>query len=386
MRLLIFLDTDHVSGPARLAIDFARRAMELGHEPLMLGLVRGPRRTPTVFTEAAEAAGLRVDLLHERFRFDPRVVGQFRRLLSAFRPDVYQSHGYKGSALGRVAQSAGVPWQAVFHGFTWENWKVRLYHRLDVRWLRRADEVITVSREFEERLRRGGVPAGRLHWVANAIDERRLLATDSGEDLRRSWLEGAPEGAVLVGVLGRFSPEKGPEIFIDAFARAASAEPRLHGVMVGDGPLLEGCRARAAGMGLDGRLRLPGFRSDIAAFYRAVDFLVIPSLSEGMPTVMIEAMLMGVPVVSTRVGAVPDILADGETGLLVERADAAALGRAMVRMASDDGLRRAIAGRAGRLARERLTLDRRTGTLLEHMERLARSRIRNPNEWRGSDR
>ncbi len=372
MRWLIFLDTDHLSGPARLALDFAVDARRAGQDVLILGLVRGRRPEPTAFSRAVEAAGVPLRMLHERFRFDPATVGQFERLLAEFRPDIYQSHGYKGSLLGLRARRQGIAWQALFHGFTWENWRVRLYHRLDVRWLRRADEVIAVSRAFSATLAREGVDPARLRWVPNAIDEQALRATETGAQPRGEWLAelGAPPGAILAGVIGRFSPEKAPGHFLDVLAAAAPRDPRLHAVMIGDGPELEASRRRAKSVGLERRVLFPGFRSDLAAVYRALDMLVIPSRSEGLPTVLVEALLMGVPVVSTAVGAVPDILADGRTGLIVPVGDVPALAAAMLRLAADRDLRVRLAEAGGELARRRLTLARRTATLVEHAEAL----------------
>ena len=369
MRLLIFLDTDHISGPARLALDFAVEAQRQGHQILMLGLVRGgDAGASTAFSCAMTLAGVKTLLLRERFRFDPALFAQFKSVLRDFKPDLYQSHGYKGSMLGRTAQRQGVAWQAVFHGFTWENWRVKLYHALDVRWLRRADEVVAVSRAFGEILRRRGVPAGRIRWIPNAISEEGLRATGSGEDLRGQWLGRDGHGTVLAGVVGRFSPEKGPDIFLEAFEQAAAGEPSLRAVMVGEGPLLAACRARRETMASRERLHLEGFRSDLASIYQALDMLVIPSRSEGMPTVMVEAMLMGVPVVSSRVGAVPDVVCDGQTALIAAVGDPQALAEAMVRLARSPELRDSISRQAGRLARERLTLEHRTRTLLKHGE------------------
>ena len=90
---------------------------------------------------------------------------------------MYQSHGYKGSWLGQRAKAFGIPWQAVFHGFTWENPLVRLYHALDVRWLRHADEVIAVSRPFEQTLLTKGISPARLRW-----NSQRHLRTGPGSN------------------------------------------------------------------------------------------------------------------------------------------------------------------------------------------------------------
>ncbi|MCE5230323.1 glycosyltransferase [bacterium] len=363
MRWLIFLDTDHLSGPARLALDFAVAARAMGEDILALGLVRG-RPAPTAFSRAFEAAGIPVKLLRERFRFDPAIVGQFQRVIERFKPDVYQSHGYKGSFLGRFAQRRGVKWQAVFHGFTWENPLVRLYHALDVRWLRKADGVIVVARSFGRELERRGVDPARIVWVPNAIDEAALRKTDSGEDLRRAWAGDDP-GALLAGVIGRFSPEKGPDIFLGAFAQAAARATNLKAVMVGDGPELEACKRLVESLKIKERVVFAGFRSDLAAIYRALDLLVIPSRSEGMPTVLIETMLMGVPAISTDVGAVPDAIENDRTGLIVPALNEAALADAMEKMAGDAESRKRIAEAAGHYARERFSVEQRAREIIE---------------------
>lgn len=361
MRWLIFLDTDHVSGPARLALDFAVAARRGGHDVQMLGLVRGPA-LPNAFSRAVEAAGVPVKLLRERFRFDPAIFAQFGRLLDKFKPDIYQSHGYKGSMLGRMAQRRGARWQAMFHGFTWESRLMRLYHRLDVRWLRRADEVIVVARSFGRELARRGVDPGRIRWIANAIDEDALRATDSGAELRPS-LSGENPRDILAGVIGRMSPEKGPDIFIRAMAQVPAS---VRAAMIGDGPQLDACRRLATTLGVHERIVMPGFRSDLAAIYRALDMLVIPSRSEGLPTVMIEAMLMGVPLISTAVGAVPDVIEDGATALMVPPNDEAALARAIERLAGDRALRQRLAAAGREFARGRLTVGRRADEIIEH--------------------
>lgn len=363
MRWLIFLDTDHLSGPARLALDFAVAARTLGEDIQVLGLVRGPA-LPNAFSRAFEEAGIPVRLLRERFRFDPAIIGQLRRAVDKFKPDVYQSHGYKGSMLGRVAQRKGVTWQAIFHGFTWENPLVRIYHALDVRWLKKADSVIVVSRAFGGELERRGVDPARIRWIPNAIDEAALRRTDSGQDLRRVWA-GDQNDATLAGVIGRFSPEKGPDLFLRAFAAAAPRAPKLRAVMVGDGPELEPCRRLAERLGLAERVIFAGFRSDLAAIYRALDFLVIPSRSEGMPTVLIEAMLLGVPAISTAVGAVPDVIENGVTGIIVPSQNEKALAGAMQNMAADPSLRASVGEAAGRFARERLSVERRAKEIID---------------------
>lgn len=380
LRFLVFLDTDVLSGPARLAMDFAVEARRLGHEVLMLGLVRDKQPQATPFSRSMEALGIPTRLIHERFRFDPGVVGQFRKVLEEFRPHVYQSHGYKGSMLGLIARRRGIPWQAIFHGFTWENWLVRIYHALDVRWLRRADEVVVVARSIAKVLADRGVKRERMRWIPNAISEATLRAMDSGGDLRMAWFPRAAKG-VVIGVVGRFSPEKAPDRFLRVFADAVRSCPELCAVMVGDGPLFEACRLQAREMALGEKMVFAGFRTDLATVYAAVDVLVIPSHSEGLPTVMLEAMLLGVPVISTEVGAVPDIVRDGETALIVPEPDERALTDAIVRLARDPALRIRLAEAGQKLARGRLTVEARTQTLVEHVRCMCQGRPLPEETW-----
>ncbi len=381
MKILIFLDTDHLSGPARLALDFSVEAQRMGHEVRMLGLTRGSVDGGNAFTRAIRDAGIELSMIRERFRFDPSVVHQFKAQVHRFRPDAYQSHGYKGSVLGLVARRMGLPWQAIFHGFTWENLIVRLYHALDVFLMRWAGEAVAVSRPFACMLNARGIRGERIRWIPNAISEQSLRRTDSGENLARSWFGESGAASIKVGVLGRFSAEKGPDLFIEAFALALKREPAMQAVMVGDGPLLDQCRAQATSAGIDRRITFPGFRTDLAAIYQALDIMVIPSRSEGMPTVLLEAMLMGVPVISTRVGAVPDVVRDGQTAMLTPIGDTAALADAIGLLASDAGLRNRLARNARRLAQERLTVEQRTATLLEHLACLIHGRPIPQMEW-----
>jgi glycosyltransferase involved in cell wall biosynthesis len=197
-----------------------------------------------------------------------------------------------------------------------------------------------------------------------------LRATGSGEDLRNKWFGAQSGPVVIVGVLGRFSPEKGPDHFLHAFSHAAARRPDLRAVMVGDGPLLARCRSLAERLGIAQRVVFPGFRSDLASIYEALDLVVIPSRSEGLPTVLLEAMLMGVAVLSTRVGGVPDLVRDGQSALLVESGDREALAESLIRLAGDRALRVRLAGEAQKMARNRLSVEVRTSTILGHAQSL----------------
>jgi glycosyltransferase involved in cell wall biosynthesis len=132
--------------------------------------------------------------------------------------------------------------------------------------------------------------------------------------------------------------------------------PRLRCLVVGDGPLDGALRREAEALGLAGHCRFTGARPDVADLLAAVDVVVLPSLSEGLPFVLLEAMAVGKPVVATRVGGNPEVVEDGTTGLLVPPGDADALGAALARLLDDSAAAAAMGGRGQARVRERFTV------------------------------
>jgi len=132
---------------------------------------------------------------------------------------------------------------------------------------------------------------------------------------------GIPEDAVLVGQIGRLSPEKGPDVFLRAALAAHGSAPDVHFVLVGEGPLRADLQELVARLGLASRVHFAGLRQDMASVYAELDIVVSASRSEAMPLALLEAMSCGLPVVATRVGGVPDLIQPGLSGWLVGDGD-----------------------------------------------------------------
>ena len=167
-------------------------------------------------------------------------------------------------------------------------------------------------------------------------------------DTRAQWRQAhgiEPHATVLTHV-GRFAPPKNHALLIEAFAQVRSDAP-LYLLLVGGGELQDAVRAQVAGLGLESRVRFLGIRADVADILRASDVFVLSSRWEGNPLSVMEAMAAGLPVVSTGVGGVPELVREGETGLLVPSEDAGALAQAMQALV-DDPVRRQAMGEAAR--------------------------------------
>jgi glycosyltransferase involved in cell wall biosynthesis len=165
---------------------------------------------------------------------------------------------------------------------------------------------------------------------------------------RRRWRErhGLEPEAIVLTHVGRFAPPKNHALLIEAFAQVRTHTP-LYLLLVGGGELEDAVRQQVAGLGLQERVRFLGVRADVPAILNASDLFVLSSRWEGNPLSVMEAMAAGLPVVSTAVGGVPELVREGETGLLVPSGDAAALARALQALV-DDPARREAMGKAAR--------------------------------------
>ena len=204
--------------------------------------------------------------------------------------------------------------------------------------LSHVGRVLCVSRGARRSHVEAGVPEDLLCAVPNGIpDPIRPEAADV-DAVRREL--GIPDGAPLVLTVGRFTEQKGYDVYLDAAPAVLEAVPGARLVWVGDGPLWEPMRAEAERRGLTDRLLLVGRRSDVPALMAAADLFALPSRFEGLPLVVLEALAAGLPTVGTRVIGTEEAILDGETGRLVPPEDPDAFAHALVDALHDDARRR----------------------------------------------
>ena len=287
-------------------------------------------------------------------------VREVTELLRATACDVLICHGYKAHVLGRLAaRRARVPAVAVSRGWTGETRKVKAYEWLDRRHLPLMDHVGCVSEGQAEKVRRWcRVPASRMSVIRNSA---RLGAFKHADPAARARLLAffggdSPVSQVVVGA-GRFSPEKGFGVLVEAAETICRENPTAGVVLFGEGPLRGELERRVAELSLAGRVVLPGFRSDLDSLIGGADVVVLPSYTEGLPNVALEASAAGVPVVATAVGGTPEAIADGVNGFLVPPGQPAALAARVCELLRDPVLRTRF-GDAGRARmRDLFTFD-----------------------------
>jgi glycosyltransferase involved in cell wall biosynthesis len=291
--------------------------------------------------------------------------------LRRLRADVLCCHGYKPDVLGWWAgRRAGVPVVAVAHGWTAATLKVRLNEALDRLILRWADRVVCVSEAQAVRVRRAGVRPERVAVIRNAVATAPFDRPDpAGRALLERFLP-RPYPR-LVGAAGRLSPEKGFGHFVAAAARVARADPGVGFILFGDGPLRDRLARQVAAAGLGDRFALPGLRTDLERLLPHFDLVVLPSFTEGLPVVVLEACAAGVPVVATAVGGTPEVVRDGVTGCLVPPGRPGLLAGRILDLLNDESGRRAMGRRGRERVRQHFTFEGQSARYRQLFEGLA---------------
>ena len=244
--------------------------------------------------------------------------------------------------------------------------------------LHQADLVVGVSAQVIEDFVRDGMPPARTAVIYNGIDFERLLAMP-GNSLRPSL--GIPAEAVVVAAVGSLIKRKGHDVLLRALRQIdPSIDLRL--LVASDGTERQALERLSDELGLKARVHFLGYFDDIAGVYRSSDMVVLASRGDAFGLVLAEAGLFGLPVISTKVGGIPEVIADGITGILVPPDDPGALAAAITRLAKDTGYRAAL----GKAAKERVERmfgrQRMAAEFQDTYERLARI-DRKALGWRG---
>jgi glycosyltransferase involved in cell wall biosynthesis len=219
--------------------------------------------------------------------------------------------------------------------------------RAVLRTIVRADAFIANSGEVRDELIAAGFPNERVVRIPNGVNLDRFRPAPEGSSTEARTKLGLPSGP-LICFVGRMDPQKGLATLLDAFARLAAAGAKASLVIVGDGPQRIGMEQLAAQLGVAGRVIFQGVVQDVAPYLEVSDVFVLPSVGEGMPNALLEAMSTGLPCVASAIGGCRDVITDRQTGLLVPPEDPTALQRALEELLQSPVLR----GRLGAAARQ----------------------------------
>ncbi|MBZ5630067.1 MAG: glycosyltransferase family 4 protein [Acidobacteriia bacterium] len=292
--------------------------------------------------EIVERAGtfqLPVQLVRCSGRLDWRAVSRLRRMMRQGNIDVVHAHGYKADVYAYLAsRGTSAATVSTCHNWIHQGLATAIYNRLDRLVLRRFDAIVAVSDTVANILGNGGGCGQKVRVINNGIDLSRFAAATP--TLREEF--GADYHGPLVGFVGRLSPEKGPQYLVRAAADVLRYRPDAKFVLVGSGPERERLQKAVASLGIEGSVRFVGQRADMPSVYASLDVIVLPSVSEGLPLTILEALAAKRAVVASDVGGVPSIVIHEKTGLLVPPGDVPALAASIERLLDDACLRRQL--------------------------------------------
>jgi glycosyltransferase involved in cell wall biosynthesis len=367
-RLLFAITTSDFGGTESYLARLVKGLVQEKFEPLVLSLCPAGR-----IGKEIEAAGIRVESFGMAAKPKPhQMLAAIFRLRSFVRREkiaLVQALLYRANVIAAVALlGTGIPL------VTGQRSLIPAGRKNDARlqrWTRNwADKVVAVSEAVAAELRATESLADeKLVVIQNGIDLEKFRIGEAEADRRRQIARDAwriKEGEIVIGAVGRLHPPKGLKYLIEAFALASLEEPNLRLVIAGDGPEREDLEKLAREQA-PGTIFL-GYQADPLPLYPGFDIYVLPSLAEGSPNALLEAMACGLPSVASRVGGVPEATAENETGLMVPPADPRALAMALLSIAREPQKRKVM----GQAARDKVEAEFDLGKKIRQHEDLYR--------------
>ena len=333
-------------------------AKELGKKPRVrpaVGVFHNTRNPHLEILEESLAQGIETRFFSCRGQLDLKALKEIRRFVVEEQFDIIHCHGYKADYYARAA-TLGLETALVATCHNWPGKDIRSkgYAFLDLMILRWFDKVVAVSAEIRKRVLQHGVPSGKVTTVQNGISLTPFEENDSRAACRKEL--GISPDSIVVGTVGRISLEKGHENLLVA-AREILAE--FHDVvflLIGDGPL----RAKLQREYSSPAIHFIGYRKDLPYLLPAMDIFVLPSLLEGLPMAVLEAMASKLPIVASRVGEVPSLVGI-ENGTLVEPNNTRELKRCLIYLIENSALARTMGEKGYHLVKSHFSSERMAG-------------------------
>ncbi len=368
MKILHIISSGGMYGAEAVILNMSRTLNEKGHGSV-LGVFSNSSNPNTQLHEGAAKEGIESHLIPCKGQVDRTVLTSIRELASRTKADVIHAHGYKADIYVYSAMRKGrVPLVSTCHNWLDNDSFVFLYGVADRFVLRNYAAVVAVSDEVKQRLLNAGVRKEKIHLVRNGIDLRPF-------DNARPSLRGDSIGdsALIVGLVGRLSREKGVDLFIRAAAHVLVEFPRVRFLVIGEGPDRDKLELLIDELKIRESVQILGRRNDMPAVYASLDMMVSASRQEGLPMAILEGMANRLPLVATAVGEVPTVVLNGQTGVLVAAESVEGIATGILELLQDPERRRIFGAAARQLVEEEFSAERMTSDYLRVYEESGRS-------------
>jgi len=339
-RVLHLISSIGLFGAEQVALTLGR-AFQDGPVQAIVGALHNSHNPHLEIIDVARTHETPTAVFSCRGKFDARAVLAIKNYILQHKIDLVHTHNYKSNLIGLLAAKwAGVPTVATVHGFTDMDTRVSWYERLD-RWVMRRffDRLVVVTSQMLP-----DFPDDMKDVIPNGMNMDALSQADDSDRFRSRWK--IVRSDLVITTVGRLSKEKNQTLLLKALYPLLRRDPRLKVLIVGEGPERLAVEKYIRSRNLTDQVIMTGLLKDVAAVYQSTDVFVLPSLTEGVPMTILEAMAYHCPVVATAVGGVPEIIREGKTGLLVPSNNEKAMRAAIERLLNEKRLRHDIVERA----------------------------------------
>jgi glycosyltransferase involved in cell wall biosynthesis len=333
MRILHLISSVGLFGAERVAVDLCKSLKKTYHcEPILGVIMNAYNPHEEILEEAKEN-----DILHTVFscrsQLDLKLIFSMREFIRKNGVDIVHCHGYKSNFYGLLASRGRVPSVTTNHNWLTAHWKLKIYCMLDSLWIRFFDRIVAVSDEVKKDMVKHKIPEVKIRVIDNGIAlERFEKQVETGRMKTQLGLE---ERTRVIGTVGSLVVEKGHLYLLEAARPILDIVKDLKFLIIGDGPLRKLLEEKSEELGIKKHLIFAGQRKDIPELLMAMDIFVLPSIKEGLPMALLEAMAAKRPVIATRVGAIPKVIENKDIGALVEPKDILGLRDAMMSLIND---------------------------------------------------
>jgi glycosyltransferase involved in cell wall biosynthesis len=327
LQILDLRDSPWIDGPGRTILQCAEM-IDRKKCNINIGAFSGESHNDHAYMKRAIQLGLDVVAINETSSFDKKVISQINQVIKKRSIDILHTHDFRSNIYGLIcAKRMRLPLVSTCHGWISNNTKGKIYTAIDKYLLRYHDRVIVVSEIMKDHLIKNGVKEDKIHVINNALVINDYVIDRNNNRFRKEFNISADKR--VIANIGRLSPEKKQDGFLKAAKYVADNNEYLVFVLIGIGPEEKRLKQLASDLGIKEKVIFTGYRNDMVNIYNGTDLVVQSSITEGMPNIVLESLLMGVPVIATNVGGTSQIVKDGVHGTLIEPENIDALKSAM---------------------------------------------------------
>ncbi len=315
--------------------------------------IRDVRDHEFQITEMARGRGLTYYEVPESGKFDPRVLRALRDIIIRHDINMIHGHDYKSDLFAYLVRKwlwrRSISLVSTAHAWVMLGLRGEFYRRLDLFLMKRFDLLLAVSQATKDEMVTAGIPGSKITVLYNGIDAEAWSPQCASESLRTEFKISSE--IPVIGYVGRLMPEKDLTTWLRAASMVAKQFPKACFVLVGEGrdeTTLQELKDLATSLDIADRVIFPGYRRNLQPVYASFNLFVLSSLREGLPNSILEAMALGLPVVTTDVAGAKELVAHGKTGFVVPQGDPERMAQAMLDILSNEDTRK-LMGKAGRL-------------------------------------